>query len=102
MSIVIQYLSRTGRPQYQILPISFPHNEWHHLAIQVYGQDISVFVDGPAEDGTADYTGRLASPMADVNISPRVIVGQRVTGGWQFCEFLVMRENLFVATAFLT
>nr|XP_018671138.2 usherin isoform X1 [Ciona intestinalis] len=88
-SIVLQYRAVDGRPQYKMIPVNFPSDNWQHLAIQVYGTAISVFINGVETDGTPFATSVLESRMTDINNQPIIRVGQRVRE-WNATSFVAL------------
>ena len=88
-SILMQYLGIDGRLHLQTIPTPIPPNKWCHLAIQVYQNQITVYVDevednadAETELGTPIFTDQLVFPILDINDEPIVRMGHRVRGQW--------------------
>ncbi|XP_076812806.1 usherin-like isoform X3 [Clavelina lepadiformis] len=84
-STMMQYLGADGRIHLKVIrnaPI--PSNTWTHFALQVYKDDVSVFLDGVGPDGTATAVEKLEIPTIDDNRQPLIRIGQRIRRTPQF------------------
>ncbi|KAJ8400311.1 hypothetical protein AAFF_G00396940 [Aldrovandia affinis] len=57
---------------------------WTHLALQVHGTSVSLFLDGLEEDGTAFDTQALVGPISDLSTDMALRIGQSFNGSNQF------------------
>ncbi|MFT7813012.1 usherin [Arapaima gigas] len=58
--------------------------EWTHVALQVYGTSISLFLNGLEEDSTAFDTQSLEGPIKDLTVDAAMRIGQTFSGLNQF------------------
>ena len=79
-SVVLQYFGVDKRPHFAAVRVRIEPNEWHHLAIQIFNTDLSIFIDGVSEDGTPTAFQRLPAVMSDPQGTPIVLVGMRQRG----------------------
>ncbi|XP_062863133.1 usherin [Trichomycterus rosablanca] len=62
----------------------FSRDDWTHVALQVHGTSVSLFLDGLEEDGTAFDTQTLVGPVADVTSDTWAWIGRSSDGSNQF------------------
>ncbi|KAK6307053.1 hypothetical protein J4Q44_G00222010 [Coregonus suidteri] len=81
---------RYGQPSGQVGALNFSTqgrlsvDRWTHLALQVHGKSVSLFLDGLEEDGTPFDTRPLTSPISDINTDSAMRVGLSSNGSDQF------------------
>ncbi|XP_076156222.1 usherin [Alosa pseudoharengus] len=59
-------------------------HEWTHVALQVHGTSVSLFLNGLEEDSTAFDTHSLLAPITDIITDSAVRIGQGSNGSNQF------------------
>ncbi|KAL0969312.1 hypothetical protein UPYG_G00225390 [Umbra pygmaea] len=80
-----------GQPSGHVVSLHFSTqgrvtvNRWTHLALQVHGTSVSLFLDGLEDDGTPYETQRLTRPISDVRRDSAIMrVGLSSNGSHQF------------------
>ncbi|XP_077967518.1 usherin-like isoform X1 [Styela clava] len=93
-SILMQYRGTDGRSHVQLLKAPVSPSRWHHVTLQVYNTTANVFLDGLGEDETPYLSETLDFPIADINYSPIVKIGQRMAEWNDTSEMaLYLQEN---------